>query len=124
MPNNTQNPAAARARILAESFPGVTLDQAAVLVGILFAYRFVLSADMGNPQTQVARQQSVELLPLDPQAAAALVADVFTMDPERVLSNFQENWATLKHRNVFKELMAELRSHPAVADLREHTRWV
>ena len=122
--NPSQNPAAARTRILSETFSQVTLDQAAALVGILFEYRFVLSPDMGNSQTDLFGRESVELLPLDPQAASIVVADAFELEHDQILSHFQENWATLKHSIVYKGLVADLRSHAAVSELVEHTRWV
>jgi len=122
--NQSQNPAAARTKILRETFPQITLDQAAALVGILFEYRFVLSPDMGNPQTESLGRQMVELLPLDPQAASIVVANAFELDHDQILSHFQENWGTLKHSIVYKGVIADLRSHVAVSELIEHTRWV
>ena len=76
MPDKEHDATGARGQILKDSFRRVTMEEATILVGILFANRFVLRAETWNPTTHKQQARLVEVQPLDPQAASILVGDV------------------------------------------------
>ncbi len=119
MSKNEHGSAGARVRILKDLFHHVSREQACALVGILFENRIVLTAETWNPTSCTKQRRTIELQPLDPQAASILVADVFDLDCDRLFLHFQRDWVSLKDSVVAKESKAAIGSHQLVAHLEQ-----
>ena len=110
--------AAIRARILGDVFSRLNFDEATALVGILFEYRIVFSRQFWT----LLRQQEIRinLEPLEPQAAAIYVADVFSQDCDRLYLAYYRQWAALRDTPRVKELIDRIEAHEFVDHLE---RW-
>jgi hypothetical protein len=108
---------AARVKILKDQFQQVSLQQACILVGILFEDEFVLSVAVGNPASGITKRQDVHLEPLTPQEASTLVADTFGLDCDALFLKFEREWGDLKGSVLAKKTRATIQSHSSVGRL-------
>ncbi len=114
MPSRT----AIRARILGDVFSELDFDEATALVGIVFEYRIVFSRQFW---TSLGQQEiGINLDPLEPQAAAVYVADVFSQDCDRIYLAYYRQWAALRNTPRVKELIGRIEAHEFVDRLE---RW-
>jgi len=105
-------PVGFRESILKDVFGQLGFEEAVSLVGVLSQYRIVFSRTFRN----LLRDQTVkiDLEPLEPQAAASLVADLFGLDCDKLFLEYWARWHTLKYSPNTNELVAGIQSHKYV----------
>jgi hypothetical protein len=86
--------------------------EAVALVGILYEYRIVLSRTPGR--SRPLHEAALHLDPLEPQAAAELVARVYGMDEDRLFLAFHRQWTAMRGTPMVLGLVAGMESHPYV----------
>ena len=104
-----------RERILLESYSAIDYETGMILVGVLFDYRVVLSSEVS--QMTGRHGQAYELSPLEPQAAAELVANLFNLDPDDLFLAFHRRWSDIRRSGQVGEVLARLAGHRWVESL-------
>jgi hypothetical protein len=109
MAEEAARPAGFRESILKEVFGDLGFEEAVGLVGVLCQYRILFSRTF---KTLLQDQKvNVDLVPLEPQAAANLVADLFGLDCDKLFLEYWARWHRLKDAPNTKELIAGIQSH-------------
>jgi hypothetical protein len=117
MADQEQESSGVRARILRAAFPRLDFDGAVALVGILFEYRIVFS----RRSWSLLRQHglNIPLERLEPQEAAIVVGQLYSMDCDALYCAFEKRWAQLKPSPFFREMVARIESHEPVGRLEQ-----
>ena len=85
-------------RLLRETFAELDLHESTCLVGILY-------------ESQILFMGATWVLPaLEPDEAAALIADLYDQSAIRLLQRFRSNWRSLKRTTVASEMIEKLRA--------------
>ncbi len=98
-----------RESILKEVFGTLGFEESVALVGVLSHYRIVFSRTF---RTLLRDQQvNIDLKPLEPQAAATLLGQLFAQDCDKLFLEYWAHWHRLKDAPNTRELIAAIQSH-------------
>jgi hypothetical protein len=104
-----------RASILRDTSPSPSFDDAVALVGLLYEHRLVFSRKLWSLLQQHQRYESADgLEPLEPQAAAIFVADLYALDCDALFLAFRRDWSRIKSSPRFQAYVAIIEMHDYV----------
>jgi len=106
-----------RRRILRDTFSQVDRSLGVALVGILFDFRIELSPHASNMTKHHGDVFTLE--PLDPQAAAELVGDMYGIDPDQLYLAFQQQWTDVRKSPPVSHAVAKIAAHELVEELEQ-----
>jgi hypothetical protein len=101
--------------ILKQVFGEVSFEEAVVLVGILYEYRIVFSKAVSTICHDPTCTFSLK--PLEPQAAARLMGELYSMDCDELFFTFVRDWGKLKGLPMVRSLLDLIQGHEYVSRL-------